>query len=145
MLTTPSRMRSVAAYLWGDDVQSQRKLAPGVVLYSTAGHGGIVVSTELFDLHPKLRGLFSEPVEWTRGGETVLSMVGFEEDCDVSILFHFHPELADIAVKKGIFPATIGVRELVDGKPVEVRRQTIHEYDRDVVQRWHPELLEEVA
>lgn len=123
--TTPARFRTVCRQLWGDP-QSQRTLAPGVVAFSTGGHGGIIVSTELFALDPRLTGgLFGKPIEWTntRTGETVLSMVPFEEDVDWAGLIYCHPELLAPAIKKGYLSDHVTM-----------------DYVRDVVERWEPSL-----
>lgn len=124
--TTPSRIRTACRQLWGEP-DKQYTLAPGVVAFSTPGHGGIIVSTELFELDPRLKnGLFSGPIEWTRNGEVVLSLVGFEEDCDWGALIYLHPELALPAAQKGYF--SVGVEEILA-------------YAKRTVEAYHPTLL----
>lgn len=106
-LTTPSKMRTACRILWGSPDKTI-SLAPGVKAYSTPGHGGIIVSTELFPLDERLRkGLFNAPIQWTypSTGQVALEMVGFEEDCDVLALMYCHPELLEPAVRKGYFGA----------------------------------------
>lgn len=70
--------RRMATQWWGE-VQNQRKLAPGIWMFDTAGHGGIVVDTFL---RPELEMCNSQVTyrqNWAIPGEQ--HFAAFEEDC----------------------------------------------------------------
>jgi hypothetical protein len=99
---TSANFRTACRQLWGE-AQTQKTLAPGVIAFDTAGHGGIIVDPAVFPLNPKLAdGMWSKPIQWTftSTGEVAVSLVPFEEDADITALLYHHPELIEPAVRK---------------------------------------------
>lgn len=78
--TTSRVARFVAAKEWGADVQTQRKYADGAYWFTTAGHGGTVVTLDQFtpEAQEALResGLTSFVVVQTNGRRTKLYYSG---------------------------------------------------------------------
>lgn len=106
-------MRAAAADFWGQP-DKQKTIVPGVIWYWTPGHGGVVVSTELFPLNEAAfeQSFMHLEVTWVNSvsRETTLRIVGFEEDEDWAWLFRYHPDLLPIALRKGgIFAADASV------------------------------------
>ena len=81
--------RRMASQFWGG-VQVQRKTAPGIWWFSTAGHGGYVVDTAV---RPALQEFNSEV---TRNGQCYCDeqhFAAFEEDCMAAIVEWTYPEI----------------------------------------------------
>lgn len=100
--TTPARMRAACVDFWGQP-QTQKTVVPGVIWYTTAGHGGVVVSDELFPLKQEAKDeQCGNVLRWenTSTRATVLEIFGFEEDEDWAVLLFHHPELAEPMYRK---------------------------------------------
>lgn len=67
---------------WGP-AQDARQIAPGIIVYSTAGHGGIHLSAERMAFLPG-------PI---RAFRTWAGLGWFEEDCDASLVILSFPDL----------------------------------------------------
>ncbi len=67
---------------WGP-AQNSTKIAPGIMLYSCAGHGGIHLSPTR---QKEFKSKFPEFQTWIKGGEW------FEEDCDVCVIILAFPQ-----------------------------------------------------
>lgn len=125
---TSHYVRIAAREAWGE-VQTCRQLpqVKGVYEVMTAGHGGYLVSDELFDLRPELLiGQFAG-AGWSLNGRSVITFYQFEEDCDWAVLALAHPE---------VFDAMNVARRNEGSEPITI------EYVRDVVERWNPDLFE---
>lgn len=90
---TASIARRMATQYWGD-VQHQRKLAPGIWMFSTSGHGGIVVDTAL---RPALAD-HNNTVYYGRNQQWIIyteqHFAAFEEDCEAVKVEWAYPEIS---------------------------------------------------
>lgn len=83
--------RRLAYQMWGE-VNSQKKIAEGVWLFSCSGHGGFIVDN---DILPEYKGKYEMTLLYKRNfyrySEQHFSV--FEEDCNWAILINDHQEL----------------------------------------------------
>lgn len=102
---------------------------PGVYEVESAGHGGYVVSDELFDLHPALRTehFRGASIYSLQGGRTMIQFYQFEEDADWAVLALYHPEVL----------AAINKQRAQGGYSTVLSRDDLVQN----VTRWNPELL----
>lgn len=89
---TAAIARRMAYQFWGE-IQEQKKLAPGIWWYTTAGHGGIVVDIKE---RPELAE-YQSTVYYGRDQrwyiESEQHFAAFEEDCAAAIVEWQYPEV----------------------------------------------------
>jgi hypothetical protein len=111
--------RHVANHEW-PDIHQQKKIAPGVFWFISAGHGGCVAMLDIFDQasqdalrsHGKTTKVlitgkrcwserrYSWAMPYADEGGTIVEVVIGEEDCDWACIFLAKPELIDDANEK---------------------------------------------
>lgn len=84
--------RRLAAQMWGP-VQRQKKVGPGIWTYTTAGHGGYVVDT---DIRPQFKG--DETIVFIRDGSNYYHpneqhFAAYEEDCEAAKVEWLCPDI----------------------------------------------------
>lgn len=101
---------------WGA-AQTSHRWAPGIMQYSTAGHGGFHLSAgRLAQVHPSMRSLSGYPAGW------------FEEDCDWAVVgLHFPADLVQTGSD-------------LYGTPEQVKAESAA-----CLLRWHPDLADVIA
>jgi len=115
--------RTACRRAWGEP-QRQVTVLPGVTWFSTAGHGGFIVSDEKFPLNPVLRNSkHFQGTTVTRGGDVRVTFYEFEEDAAWAALCLVHPEVREAANATGLFPNRVEA-----------------DYCAASVKRWYPEL-----
>ena len=91
---TASIARRMATQFWGE-VQRQQKVGEGIWWFTTAGHGGFVVDT---DVRPKLKE-FNSKVYYGSGQRYYRyeeqHFAAFEEDCEAAKVEWAYPEIMD--------------------------------------------------
>lgn len=118
--------RRMATQWWGT-VQSQHKLADGIWMFSTAGHGGIIVD---INVCPALAEHRSDVFCGRNESQLVLSeqhFAAFEEDCDAAMVEWAYPRIQN---------------QLARIAKVEPRKRMEWVYNRKQLlarslQRWH--------
>lgn len=127
---TPAAIaRRMATQFWGA-VQRQCKLAPGIWWFTTAGHGGLVVDT---DVRPELAKFNSEV---SRNGLLYCDeqhFAAFEEDCMAAIVEWTYPDIMP-AIHRKICTLDEGPTETFVSERIETLRESL--------QRWYPDWLE---
>lgn len=127
---TPAAIaRRMATQFWGQ-VQRQCKIGNGIWWFSTAGHGGFVVDT---DVRPELAEFNSEV---TCNGMVYCKeqhFAAFEEDCMATIVEWTYPDIMP-AIHKKICTLDKGPTETFVAERIETLRESL--------ERWYPEWLE---
>ena len=125
----------LAAQMWGQIQQSQR-LANGIVWYSTASHGGIVVDT---DIHPDVLLFQTKNFIYIRKGGVQgriadQHFVALEEDCNASIAEWLYPD--EIITPKY-------QQSFCGGKDISFDEWKAHRIDvlRSSLEKWNPMVL----
>ena len=126
---TASIARRMATQFWGE-VQYQKKMAEGIWWFSTAGHGGFVVDT---DLRPALKE-FNSRVYYGVGQRYYIDeeqhFAAFEEDCEAVKVEWTYPEIMDKISKWHSFTCSLEQWK-------ETRVKTL----RDSLVQWNPDWL----
>lgn len=131
MIQNSSIARRLASQMWGE-VQSQQKLAPGIWLFDTAGHGGYVVDT---NIRQELKGC--ETIVCTRSGGCKYRpdeqhFAQFEEDCEASKVEWLFPDMF----------RKLSTNYDMQGLSLDQWIAQRREYLRSSLNRWNPEFLE---
>lgn len=121
--------RRLAVQYWGP-VQRQRKLADGIWWFSTEGHGGFVVDT---NVRPELEEFRSDVFYRERFYEHEQHFAAFEEDCMAAIVEWTYPEIMASVQKELVDPH----RSTPFDEFVRERTEVLHRS----LARWNPEWL----
>lgn len=133
--STATTARKLAAQYWGQP-DSQKKLAEGIWMFSTPGHGGIVVDT---DIRPEILKVKELSFVYTRAGSEFgyrneQHFVALEEDCDACIAEWLYSE--DI-----ITPKYFRLYVHKEGEAFEEWKEKRLQCIKESLQMWNPEVL----
>ena len=129
--------RRLAVKMWGE-IQTQNKLADGIWMFSTAGHGGIIVDTdkcqefeEMKEFVPCSNKEHSSP---TSGFVSEQHFAPFEEDCEAALVEWLYAYKIWRPAFRKLYVNSAETDEQWYKKREKMLRRTIESY--------HPEFIE---
>lgn len=120
--------RRMANQFWGD-VEVQKMIAPGIWWFSTAGHGGFIVDT---DVRQELREFNSEVYKNGQCYCREQHFAAFEEDCMAAIVEWTYPEIMPKVFNWLVCSDIVGYNQFKEER-IELLRSSL--------ERWNPEWL----
>ena len=127
--------RRLAGQMWRNPVDHQKKLADGIWMFSTPGHGGIVVDT---NIRPELASYNTE-VRYHKNHAyySEQHFAAFEEDCMAAIVEWLYASEIHTKAFRNMFVADDAVSdEEWFRKRIEMLRASLEMWNPDVLQKY---------